>query len=272
MKNWKLVDLTVHGDERGNLVAIEKGHGIDFDIKRVYYIWGSQKDVVRGKHLHKSLEQLIICISGSCDFILRSGDEEQKVRLDNPSKTLYIGNNVWREFTNFSQDCVVMVLASEVYCKDDYVKHIDFVDYDQNFLNLSWKWLNDFEVKSLTDTPDFTKYQQSEWFRGLALKSDYFIKGVLFDNIKVGVVGLKNITNFSGEYWGYIGEKSFWGMGIGKSMVFYIVNYAKKIGLNEVFLKVLKNNLRAINLYEKMGFSIFKSDKKNYFMRIYVGR
>lgn len=118
--NWKLVDLTVHGDERGNLVAIEKGSGIDFDIKRVYYIWGSENNVVRGKHAHKSLEQLIICVSGSCDFILQSDENHELIHLDQPNKALYIGENVWREFTNFSKDCVVMVLASEVYDKNEY--------------------------------------------------------------------------------------------------------------------------------------------------------
>ena len=118
--NWKLVDLTVHGDERGNLVAIEKGSGIDFDIKRVYYIWGSENNVVRGKHAHKSLEQLIICVSGSCDFILQSGENHELIHLDQPNKGLYIGHNVWREFTNFSKDCVVMVLASDVYDKNEY--------------------------------------------------------------------------------------------------------------------------------------------------------
>ena len=118
--NWKLVDLTVHGDERGNLVAIEKGQGIDFDIKRVYYIWGSKKDTIRGKHTHKSLEQLIICVSGSCDFILKSDKDQEIIHLNQPNKGLYIGKNVWREFTNFSKDCVIMVLASEIYNKEDY--------------------------------------------------------------------------------------------------------------------------------------------------------
>lgn len=120
--NWKLIDLTVHGDERGgSLVAIEKGQGIDFDIKRVYYIWGTKKDTVRGKHSHKSLQQLIVCVSGSCDFILKSEEKQENIHLDNPAKGLYIGKNVWREFTNFSKECIIMVLASEKYNKDDYV-------------------------------------------------------------------------------------------------------------------------------------------------------
>lgn len=118
--NWKLVDLTVHGDKRGNLVAIEKGQGIDFDIKRVYFIWGNKYGVVRGKHSHKSLEQLIICISGSCDFILKSDEKQENIHLDQPNKGIYIGKNVWREFKNFSKDCVILVLASEVYDKKEY--------------------------------------------------------------------------------------------------------------------------------------------------------
>ena len=76
MNNIKLIELISHGDNRGSLIALEKEHNVPFDIKRVYYIWGSKRDVIRGQHSHKSLEQLIVCISGSCDFILKF-DEKQ---------------------------------------------------------------------------------------------------------------------------------------------------------------------------------------------------
>lgn len=129
MVQYELLNFPVHGDYTGNLVALEKGSDFPFDIKRVYYIWGTDKNVIRGKHAHRKLEQVIICSSGSCDFILDDGHEKITIHLDNPSKGLYIKSNIWREFTNFSQDCVVMVLASEHYDESDYIRNY------QTFLN-----------------------------------------------------------------------------------------------------------------------------------------
>lgn len=125
MKGYKILDFKAIGDDRGWLVPLESSKTIPFDIKRVYYIWGNQKDVVRGKHAHRALEQVIVCIAGSCDFILDDGRERKTIRLDNPAKGLYIAYNMWREFTNFSSDCVVMVLASEHYDEADYIRNYD---------------------------------------------------------------------------------------------------------------------------------------------------
>lgn len=125
---FKLIDFNIKGDERGSLIAIEGNKNIPFDIKRVYYVYGTKQDVVRGKHAHKNLEQVIICMNGSCDFILDDGKERKTIHLNTPSQGLYIQNLIWREFTNFSKDCVVMVLASEYYNENDYIK-----DYKQFF-------------------------------------------------------------------------------------------------------------------------------------------
>lgn len=124
--DYKILFFPIHGDETGKLVALEKGNDIPFEIKRVYYIWDTYKEAVRGKHAHRNLQQVIICVKGSCDFILDDGTNREKVHLDDPSKGLFITNNIWREFTNFSDDCVVMVLASEHYQRDDYI-----LDYNE---------------------------------------------------------------------------------------------------------------------------------------------
>lgn len=121
----ELISFPVHGDYSGSLVALEKGKDFPFEIKRVYYIWGTQKDVVRGHHAHKQLEQVVVCVSGSCDFILDNGTKRETVHLDSPTQGLYLQNNIWREFTNFSPDCVVMVLASEHYTEADYIRNYD---------------------------------------------------------------------------------------------------------------------------------------------------
>ncbi len=120
---YKLINFPVHGNHQGNLVALEKGPDFPFEIRRVYYIWGTTPaNIVRGKHAHRKLEQVIICTSGSCDFILDNGERRETVHLDSPSQGLYIKHNIWREFTNFSKNCVVMVLASEHYDETDYIR------------------------------------------------------------------------------------------------------------------------------------------------------
>lgn len=126
-----VVEFSIIGDHDGNLVALEQGREIPFKIKRIYYIWGNQRDIIRGKHAHKELEQIVICLSGSCDFILNDGTNQETIHLDTPSKGLYISNNIWREFTNFSDDCVIMVIASNYYDESDYIR-----DYNE-FLKVS---------------------------------------------------------------------------------------------------------------------------------------
>ena len=127
---YTVVDVTVHGDHAGNLVALEKGKEFLFEVKRVYYIWGTEKNAVRGRHAHKKLEQLIVCLSGSCDFILDDGTNRVAYKLNTPTKGIYIKSKVWREFTNFTRDCIVMVLASEQYDESDYIRNYDdFLEY-----------------------------------------------------------------------------------------------------------------------------------------------
>lgn len=119
---YDLLNFNVLGNSEGSLIALENSKNIPFDVKRVYYIWGNKPDVIRGRHAHKKLEQVIICVSGACDFILDNGAERQTIHLDSPTQGLYIKHNIWREFTNFSSDCVIMVLASEFYDESDYIR------------------------------------------------------------------------------------------------------------------------------------------------------
>lgn len=121
-----MLEFRVRGNYEGKLIALEKGEDFPFSIKRVYYIWDTAAQVVRGRHSHRRLEQVIICVRGSCDFTLDDGRERQVVHLDNPARGLYIKSSIWREFTNFSPDCMVLVLASEHYDESDYIR-----DYEQ---------------------------------------------------------------------------------------------------------------------------------------------
>jgi len=119
--NFKLLDFHIFGDERGSLISLESNINIPFDIKRVYYIFDTKKDVVRGRHAHKNLQQIIIAVSGSCKVLVDNKKDKKIYKLNNPSQGLLIENNVWREMFEFSSDCVLMVLASDYYNKDDYI-------------------------------------------------------------------------------------------------------------------------------------------------------
>lgn len=125
MQGIKLLSFSTFGDNNGLLSVIEGAEKLPFEIKRVYYIYNTKKDFIRGKHAHRKLQQILFCPKGSCDFILDDGQERQTIRLDRPDKGLYICGPVWREFTNFTPDCVVMVLASEKYDEAEYIRNYD---------------------------------------------------------------------------------------------------------------------------------------------------
>lgn len=124
--NIELFDLNGKIDSRGTLVALESFKNVPFDIKRVYYLTKLKSDLPRGFHAHKALKQLVVCISGSCDFIVDDGKERKTIHLSDPTKGLIVESMVWREMHNFSSDCVLLVLASEYYSDEDYIK-----DYEQ---------------------------------------------------------------------------------------------------------------------------------------------
>jgi dTDP-4-dehydrorhamnose 3,5-epimerase-like enzyme len=110
----------------GNLVPIEQKIDLPFKIKRVYYIYGVNKDLIRGNHAHKKIHQVLICVKGSVKIKIKTPKEEAVYELNNPSEGLYIGVMLWREMYDFSEDAVLLVLASEYYDKDDYIRNYDF--------------------------------------------------------------------------------------------------------------------------------------------------
>lgn len=120
-----LISLPVLGDERGSLIALEGNKSIPFDIKRVYYIYGTQSGVARGFHAHKELKQVAIVVRGSCRFILDDGKNRTEVELNNPAKGLLIESFMWREMHDFSEDCVLIVLADQLYDESDYIRNYD---------------------------------------------------------------------------------------------------------------------------------------------------
>lgn len=116
------IPLQVHGDYRGALISLEREKNIPFDIRRVYFIFDTKTGVTRGYHAHLKLKQVAIAVKGSCRFILDDGNERVSVMLDNPTQGLLINSFIWREMTDFSDDCVLMVLADMEYEESDYIR------------------------------------------------------------------------------------------------------------------------------------------------------
>jgi dTDP-4-dehydrorhamnose 3,5-epimerase-like enzyme len=114
-----------HGDNRGQLVAIEEMKDIPFDIKRVYYMYDTVPGVRRGYHAHKKLEQILVCINGSCKILLDNGKEKKIVSLEKRYEGVYVPPGIWREMFDFSEDAVLMAIVSELYNEEDYIRNYD---------------------------------------------------------------------------------------------------------------------------------------------------
>lgn len=125
MSVLELISFLPLGDERGSLVALEANRTVPFDIKRVYYLFGTKEGVSRGFHAHKRLKQVAVCVTGKCKMLLDDGKEKTEVWLDSSTKGIFIQSMVWREMRDFSEDCVLLVLASEYYDEDDYIRDYD---------------------------------------------------------------------------------------------------------------------------------------------------
>lgn len=118
------LQLTAFGDARGQLIPLEGlSKSVPFDVRRIYYIFDTTPGTVRGNHAHKALKQVLICVSGACTVVCEMPDgARSEHRLDWPTKGLLIEGLVWREMKNFSKDAVLLVLASEHYNPDDYIR------------------------------------------------------------------------------------------------------------------------------------------------------
>ena len=122
MADTALIRFGVMGDERGSLIALENGHNLPFDVKRVYYIYGTKSGVSRGFHAHRKLKQMLIAISGNVTIRCEYGDTTKEYTLSRPDEGLLIEGLVWREMHDFSSDCVLVVLADDYYNESDYIR------------------------------------------------------------------------------------------------------------------------------------------------------
>lgn len=119
-------------NQTGSLSFLEGEHDLPFAIKRVYYIYNVIGNARRGFHAHKHLKQYLICVNGSCEVLLDDGQEQETVLLNIPNEGLYVGPRMWHEMYNFSDDAVLLVLASDYYDESDYIR--DYQEF-KNFVH-----------------------------------------------------------------------------------------------------------------------------------------
>ena len=123
----KLLEWKDLGDERGNLVVVEGNMDIPFEIKRIFYIYGSDDTVVRGQHANRLSEFVMINVSGTSKVKVDNGEESRVIELNRPRMGLYLKNNIWKDMYDFSADSILLVLASEHYDESEYIR--DYQEY-----------------------------------------------------------------------------------------------------------------------------------------------
>ena len=127
-EQYKILEFIDLGDERGNLVVIEgEGIHIPFDIKRVFYIYGSDSEVVRGQHANRETEFLLVNVSGTSKVRVDNGNEQEIIELNRPRMGLYLAPMVWKDMYDFSEDSILLVLASTHYNGKEYIR--DYEEY-----------------------------------------------------------------------------------------------------------------------------------------------
>lgn len=127
MEGVRLIDFPIVHEPRGNLSFIEGNRHIPFEIRRVYYLYDVPGGATRGGHAHRELEQVIIAVSGSFDVVLDDGRERAKFSLNRSYHGLYVPRMIWRELENFSSGAVSLVLASDIYREEEYIR--DFGEF-----------------------------------------------------------------------------------------------------------------------------------------------
>ncbi len=137
-EQYKILEFEDLGDQRGNLVVIEgDGADIPFDIRRVFYIYGSDSEVVRGQHANRETEFLLVNVSGTSKVKVDNGKESRVIELNRPRMGLYLPPMVWKDMYDFSPDSVLLVLASRHYEASEYIR--DYQEYRTELAKMEGK-------------------------------------------------------------------------------------------------------------------------------------
>ncbi|WP_151829073.1 WxcM-like domain-containing protein [Acinetobacter radioresistens] len=189
----KLIDLPSLGDQRGGLVAIESNQSIPFEIKRLYYIFNTTNQS-RGFHAHIDLKQVAVCVKGSCRFILDNGYSREEVILSSPTQALYIEGLIWREMHDFSEDCILLVLASEHYDENDYIR--DYQDFFKEVYKPFIHPLADVQSSSIGSNTRIWQYSVVLKNAQIGINCNICAHTLIENDVKIG----NNVTIKSGVY------------------------------------------------------------------------
>lgn len=127
IEKCKLIEFPQKGDDRGHLVIVEGNQDIPFEIKRVFYIYGSDRDVIRGRHANYNTEFVLINVAGTSKVKVDDGTNQKIFSLDRPHTGIFLPKMVWKDMYDFSEDSVLLVLASEHYDAEEYIR--DYAQY-----------------------------------------------------------------------------------------------------------------------------------------------
>lgn len=122
VEKCRLIEFPQKGDERGHLVIVEGNQDIPFEIKRVFYIYGSDRDVIRGRHANYNTEFVLVNVAGTSKVKVDDGVEQRIFSLDRPHTGIFLPRMVWKDMYDFSEDSVLLVLASEHYDEKEYIR------------------------------------------------------------------------------------------------------------------------------------------------------
>lgn len=126
MNKVQMLEFPQRGDERGHLVIVEGNKDIPFDIKRAFYIYGSDSEVIRGQHANRSSEFVLINVAGTSKVRIKDGEGNEAIYcLNRPHTGIYLPTMVWKDMYDFSEDSVLLVLASTHYDPDEYIRNYD---------------------------------------------------------------------------------------------------------------------------------------------------
>lgn len=286
MSFGKTIDFPLLGDDRGSLVALEAGKLIPFQIKRTYYIFGTKVGVSRGFHAHKTLRQVAVCVSGKCRMLLDDGVSKTNIWLDSPCKGVLIDPMVWHEMHEFSENCVMLVLASDHYDESDYIR--DYQEFKRSSgMRLESKTIRlrlveesdaEFILKLRLDER-YNKYisevnpdvdAQRAWIRGykkeeLEGKQFYFVIEKL-DGTPCGTVRVYDLREDS-FCWGswILNENKTRFAALESAFLVYKFGF-DVLGYRKSHFEVMNGNEKVVSFHEKMGaIRTGKDDVNSYF-------
>lgn len=127
MKKYKLLSFLQLGDNRGHLVVVEGFKDIPFEIKRMFYIYGTKKNIIRGQHANRKSEFVLINLAGNCKIKVDDGINKEILILDKPHEGIYLDRMVWKDMYDFSKDSILLVLSNQSYDSEEYVR--DYIEF-----------------------------------------------------------------------------------------------------------------------------------------------